>query len=227
MNTNMISSSAAPYWISAERGVKTGEACEKSFGDFLEEGIAVSKADSFRKKFSVTEPSYTITDEEAEYFRQKYGEKYDEDTVADLYYELADKNIISRNDAGWGSNYGEARPLSSFKSITYIGGGDPYGLRNCLYRDYGFVSDKVHFKDVSRTDKDSPYKPLWESFKKTYHCDRNTWEDVLQENLDFERYIKENKSISDYEFQQHRAKVIEGLEKTKDVITRIFGEVTL
>ncbi|MDE6595125.1 MAG: hypothetical protein K2K44_03860 [Oscillospiraceae bacterium] len=189
--------------------------------------IAVNNTDSVRSKIHISEPSYTVTDEEAEYFREKYGEKYDEDTVAKLYYELSDKGIISRNDAFRASGVDEIKPLSSYRSITYIGGGDPYGLGKCLYRNYGFVSDKVYVKDVSRTDKDSPYKPLWESFKKTYHCDKNTWEDVLQENLDFECYIKENRKTADYEFQQHREKVIEGLEKTKDVITRIFGEVTL
>lgn len=173
------------------------------------------------------EPVYNVTDEEADYFLEKYGEKYDEDTAQKLYYELADKGIISRNDAGRASNTIEIMPLSAAKSITYIGGGDPYGLRQYLNRDIGFVSDRVYAKDVSRTDIHSPYKALWESFKKAYHRDIDTWEDALQENIDFERYVKENRKTADYEFQQHSDQVIEGLEKTKDVITRIFGEVTL
>ena len=173
-------------------------------------------------KISVAKPSYTITDEEVEYFREKYGEEYDEETVAELYYELVEKGIISRNDAFRASGVDEIRPLSSYRSITYFGGGDPYGLGINLTRDIGFVSDKVYVKDVSRTDKDSPYKILWDNFKKTYHRDIDTWEDALQETIDFNRYVKENKSTSDYLFQQHRDQLIEGLEKTKDVILKIF-----
>lgn len=172
-------------------------------------------------------PCYTIKDEEAEYFLEKYGEKFNEDTVQELYYELADKGIVSRNDAGNASGVLEIMPLSAARSITYMGPGPGYGLEKYLNDNRGFVSDKVYVKDVSRTDKNSPYKKLWESFRKTYDRSIDTWEDALQENIDFERYVKENKPDADYLFRQHSDSVIEGLEKTKDVITRIFGEVTL
>lgn len=76
---------------------------------------------------------------------------------------------------------------------------------------------------MSRTDKDSPYKALWESFKNKYDRSIDSWLDKLQENIDFERYVRENKIGADDVFRQHRDKVIEGLEKTKDVISRIFG----
>ena len=178
-------------------------------------------------KISVAKPSYTITEDEAEYFREKYGYTYSEEKAAELYYELADKGIVSRNDAGRASNTIEIMPLSAAKSITYIGGGDPYGLGQYLNRNIGFVSDRVYAKDVSRTDIHSPYNVLWDNFKKTYKRDIDTWGDALQETIDFERYVKENRKTADYEFRQHRDQVIEGLEKTKDVITRIFGEVTL
>ena len=173
-------------------------------------------------KISVAKPSYTITEDEAEYFREKYGYTYSEDKAAELYYELADKGIVSRNDAGRASNTVEIIPLSAAKSIRYIGGGDPYGLGQYLNRDIGYVSDRVYAKDESRTDKDSPYKILWDNFKKTYHRNIDTWEDALQETIDFNRYVKESKSTSDYVFQQHREQLIEGLEKTKDVILKIF-----
>lgn len=182
----------------------------------------VSAMEAMTGKITVTKPSYYITDEEAEHFREKYGE-YDEKAAYELYYELAEKGIVSRNDAYRASGVDEIRPLSSYKSITYFGGGDPYGLGQNLNRDIGFVSDKVYVKDVSRTDKDSPYKILWENFKKTYDRKTDTWKGALQETIDFERYIKENKSTADYVFQQHRDKVIEGLERTKDVIFKIFG----
>ena len=173
-------------------------------------------------KISVAKPSYTITEDEAEYFREKYGYSYSEEKAAELYYELADKGIVSRNDAGRASNTVEIIPLSAAKSIRYIGGGDPYGLGQYLNRYIGYVSDRVYAKDESRTHKDSPYKVLWDNFKKTYGRDIETWEDALQETIDFNRYVKENKSTSDYVFQQHREQLIEGLEKTKDVILKIF-----
>ena len=178
--------------------------------------------EAMTEKFSVAKPSYTITEDEAEYFREKYGYTYSEEKAAELYYELVEKGIVSRNDAGRASNTVEIIPLSAAKSIRYIGGGDPYGLGQYLNRDIGYVSDKVYAKDVSRTDKDSPYKVLWDNFKKTYDRDIETWEDALQETIDFNRYVKENKSTSDYVFQQHREQLIEGLEKTKDVILKIF-----
>lgn len=173
-------------------------------------------------KISAAKPSYTISEDEAEYFREKYEDTYSEEKAAELYYELAGKGIISINDAARSSGTSVAMPLSAFNSITYFGGGDPYGLRKELNRDIGFVSDRVYIKDVSRTDKDSPYKILWDNFKKTYDREINTWKDALQETIDFERYVEENKSNADYLFRQHRDKVIEGLEKTKDVILKIF-----
>lgn len=176
------------------------------------------------KKISVTKPSYTVTEEEAEYFREKYGDTYSEETAAKLYYELADNGIVSRNDAGRASNTVEIIPLSAVKSITYFGGGDPYGLRNFLNGGgSGSIAEKVYVKDVSRTDKNSPYRVLWNNFKKTYDRKINTWKDALQENIDFERYVKENRNTEDYVFQHHCTQVIEGLENTKDVILKIFG----
>lgn len=173
-------------------------------------------------------PYYSIKDEEAEYFLEKYGEKYDEDTARELYYELADKGIISRNDACNASGVLEIIPLGSIKGAVYFGthlngreNMSPLGSFSTLSGNAAYV------KDVSRTDKNSPYKKLWESFKKANDRGMDTWEDVLQENIDFERYLKEVKGSGDYLLQRHFDDVIEGLERTKDVITRIFGEVTL
>lgn len=162
------------------------------------------------------EPCYNITDEEAAYFLEKYGEKYNEETAADLYYELADKGAISENDAGNASGTLKVRRVYGFTGITYGGVG----------KAHVDLSEGVIVKDVSRTDNASPYKSLWESFKKEYDRDIDTWEDALQENIDFERYLKEARS-GDYLLQQHYDDVIAGLERTKDIVVRIFGEVTL
>lgn len=184
----------------------------------------VSAMESMTGKISAPEPSYSVTDEEAEYFREKYGDTYNEEKARELYYELADKGIISINDAARSSGTSVAMPLSTFNSITYFGGGDPYGLRNNLNRDIGFVSDRVYIKDVSRTDKDSPYKILWDNFKKTYDREINTWEDALKENIEFERYRKDRAEETGASAQWHFDKVLESLERTKGVIFRIFGE---
>lgn len=40
-----------------------------------------------------------ITDEEAEYFLEKYGEKFNDSDLSKLLDELAEKNIISKDDA--------------------------------------------------------------------------------------------------------------------------------
>lgn len=247
-----ISSAKSPYLLQVERSNRPKatygnrfrialekEKAESQVSETAEEEEAVSKYDNEEaeavSKINEAEeeeeenevPCYTIKDEEAEYFLEKYGEKYDEDKAGELYYELADKGIISRNDACEASGVLEIIPLSACGTMTYWGYGSEYGLKQYLNRDIDFAGDRAYVKDVSRTDKNSPYKKLWESFKKTYDREIDTWEDALQENIDFERYVRENKSDYGHLFRWHCDGVTEGLEKTKDVISRIFGEVTL
>ena len=177
-------------------------------------------------KISAPKSSYTITDEEAEYFREKYGNAYNENAAGELYYELADKSIISTNDASRASGINGIIPLSAFKSITYFGSGSGYGLEKYIGADMGFVSNRVFIKDICRTDENA-YKYEWESFKEKYDRNINTWEDKLQESIDFERYLKEiaknSTSGKHYPDQWHFDNVIENLEKTKEVIFQIFG----
>lgn len=238
-----ISSAKSPYLLQVERSnrpkatygnrfrIALDEEAESQVTETAEEEEATKEVKE-ENPFSLEEAEeekyvsvYNITDEEADYFLEKYGEKYNEDTAAKLYYELADKGIISRNDAGSASGVLEIIPIGSVKNFgTHLNG---CGNMSPLGSFSSLNGDAVYVKDVSRTDKDSSYKPLWESFKKAYDRDIDTWEDALQENIDFERYVKENRNTADYVFQQHCDQVIEGLEKTKDVITRIFGEVTL
>lgn len=177
-------------------------------------------------KISAPKSSYTITDEEAEYFREKYGNAYNENAAGELYYELADKSIISTNDASRASGINGIIPLSAFKSITYFGSGSGYGLEKYIGADMGFVSNRVFIKDICRTDENA-YKYEWESFKEKYDRNINTWKDKLQESIDFERYLKEiaknPTSGKHYPDQWHFDNVIENLEKTKEVIFQIFG----
>lgn len=246
-----ISSAKSPYLLQVERSNRPkatygnrfriavdGEEAESQVTETAEEEEEVTKyyneeAEAVGKTNDKEEeenefPYYSIKDEEAEYFLEKYGEKYDEDKAQDLYYELADKGIISRNDACNASGVLEIIPIGAVKTAVYFGT-HLNGRENMspLGSFSGLTGDAVYVKDVTRTDKDSPYKALWDNFKKAYDRGIDTWEDVLQENIDFERYVKENRKTADYVFQQHCDQVIEGLEKTKDVITRIFGEATL
>lgn len=226
MKIENITGAAYNNYIQNSKAAVSGNdfitACKQALEN-SKEAYAASAKETVTEKLFISEPSYTVTETEAEYFRGKYGEEYNEEKAAELYYELAEKGIISINDAARSSGTSVAMPLSAFNSITYFGGGDPYGLRQELNRDIGFAGDRVYIKDVSRTDKDSPYKALWESFKNKYDRSIDSWLDKLQENIDFERYVRENKIGADDVFRQHRDKVIEGLEKTKDVISRIFG----
>lgn len=230
-----ISSAKSPYLMQVERSnrpkatygnrfrVALDEEEKNQVTETAEEEEAAKEVKEEENRFALEEaeeeidgPRYNITDEEADYFLEKYGEKYNEERAAELYYELADKGAISENDAGNASGTLKVRRVYGFTGITYGGVG----------KAHVDLSEGVIVKDVSRTDKDSPYKSLWESFKKEYDRDIDTWEDALQENIDFERYLKEARS-GDYLLQQHYDDVIAGLERTKDIVVRIFGEVTV
>lgn len=231
-----ISSAKSPYLLQVERSDRPKATYGNRFRIAVEEEKAKSEVTETAEEEEAAketeeknpyalqetegtpyEPCYNITDEEAEYFLEKYGEKYDEERAAELYYELAEKGVISENDAGNASGTLKVRRVYGFTGITYGGVG----------RAHVNLDESVVVKDVSRTDKNSPYKILWDNFIKTYDREIDTWEDALQETIDFERYVKDDVSHRDYVSQQHYSKVIENLEKTKDIISKIFGEVTL
>lgn len=172
----------------------------------------LSAMESMTGKTAANEPGYSVTDEEAEYFREKYGDTYNEETAYQLYYELADKGIISENDACGSSGVLAIRPLYDFDGILY-GGVGKANLR---------AGDRVFVKDVSRTDENA-YKREWERFKSEYDREITTWEDAVQESIDFERYLKDNSDGRDLASQWHFDKVAEDLEKVKNVIFQIFG----
>lgn len=173
---------------------------------------AVSVMESMTGKTVGKTPSYAVSDDEAKYFREKYGDTYDDKTVHELYYELADKGIISKNDASTSSGVLEILCVDGFNGMLNGGMGNAH-LR---------VKERVFVNDVCRTDENA-YKHEWDSFKGKYNHDVTTWKDAVQESIDFEHYLKENKSNEDYLLQWHFNSVIESLEKTKGVIFQIFG----
>lgn len=188
----------------------------------------VSAMESMTGRISAPEPSYSVTDEEAEYFREKYGDTYNEEKARELYYELADKGIISENGAGYASDTlavrrveilgPDGRPVKNLADYISFPGCTPVKMRTRQ------IGGRVLINDISRTDKDSPYKNLWDSFKKTYDREIITWEDALKENIEFERYLKDRAEETDASTQWHFGSVLENLEKIKDVIFQIFGE---
>lgn len=178
----------------------------------------------------VPKPDYTITEEEKEYFREKYGETYSEEAAGQFYYELAKKEIISNSDATGASDTIQVMPLSEIKRVIWIGPGpDIFHVEerwNNIIASKEYCGETIYPRDTNLTFKDD-FKSEWEYFKNSYGKKTETWEDELQLTLDFEHYLKEiaknSTSGKKYPSQEQFDKIIESLEKTKDIISQIFG----
>ncbi len=156
------------------------------------------------------EPSYTLTDEEAEYYRKTYGEDYDEEKSKHLYDQLAKDGVISRNDANTASGY------YLIGSLEYIGGGmyrtkEQYLVKNIMFTD----DSKESFKDE------------WNTFKSQYDREPVTYDDALQEQIDFrvwwKNYALDQPSDNPQPSQETLDKWIESLKRTRAVINQIYG----
>lgn len=186
----------------------------------------LSTMESMTGKAAINESRNPVTDEDIKYFREKYGDMYNENTVGELYYELADKGIISINDACSSSGEIALMPLSAVKKVIYFGTYLPGSEYIKPLRSFSdLTNDVAYIKDISRTEKGT-YKPEWDRFEAEYDSNTNTWKDALQKSIDFERYLKEiaksSTSEKHYPSQWRLDSVIESLEKTKDVISQIF-----
>ena len=217
MSTNMISSATAPYLLYGERSGKPRETYGNRFSDALEKEkaknnitesaveIAVNEMDNARKETAGHSPSYTVTEEEAEYFREKYGEEFDEGNPYQLFYELASKNIISRDDA--------VRSSGIAHIITVCN-----GVKNDYY-----------------SDKHGWCNSYYDRFMGSYDKEINTWQDVAQKQYDFWQYMinlderlvtpdgtyfQSSKEQMNVDFRRE----CESILKVKDVLTQIFGE---
>ncbi len=187
----------------------------------------VSTMESMTNKAFVSEPSYTITDEEREYFRDKYGEEYDKEKVGELYYELADKGIISETDAGEASGIGAVR-LVDLSNVPYM------GLGNCSLAsriNSGALkvrAGKRQFVEGTAFTDERAYKKENDDFNSKYDKEVNTWEDALQKQMDFLEYFKEQSLKNTDSSEKRYPSGIsfemwqESLEKTKRIIKQIF-----
>lgn len=215
---NMISSTSAPYLLHTERSGKEKQTFGNRFRDVLEKEksenkivvsaaeIAVNEMDRVRKE----QPSYTVTKEEAEYFREKYGEEYNEEQPYQLFYELAEKKIISSDDADRTSGY--SRIFSE------------YMRQNGTWKEH-FTNHNTY----------GCYNSYYERFMGTYDKEINTWQDVAQREYDFSQYLidlderlvtpdgtyfQSSKEQMNVGFQRE----CESILKVQNVLTQIFGE---
>ena len=172
--------------------------------------------------------SYTVTDEQAEYFREKYGENYDEETLADLFYELADEGIISYDDASKSTCCGCIRRA---EIIGYVD--PPPGVEPAKWTLLNLKSGRFQEKPgeilYSKHRDILPYE--YEDFKRDYNKDVVTWEDFIQEQRDFYEYMKNRDTAYDAErnLRPNNPLVgyderLEGVERAADVIKQIFGQ---
>ncbi len=166
-------------------------------------------------------PSYTVTEEEAEYFREKYGEEFDEEKPYQIFYELAQKNIISSDDAGEASGYGHLIIVTEGS----VGVEDLDEFNKLLKSS----AAKEYYTNSSWLDK------YYDKFQSNRHNEIKTWKDVAQEQYDFHSYLintdEELLTPLGTPFQSSReemnrkfAESCEGILKVINVLDQIFGD---
>ena len=174
------------------------------------------------------QPRYTLTDEEAEYFREKYGENYDKDSLADLFYELADEGIISYDDAANSTCCGF---VGIMEIVGYVP--PPPGVEPGKWTQINLRSGRFQYKphELLHAKNRDIFKKEYEEFKQDYDKDVVTWEDFIQEQRDFYEYLRNRDTLYDVEGNP-RPNItgvsyderLEGLERAAEVIKQIFGQ---
>ncbi|MDE6595124.1 MAG: hypothetical protein K2K44_03855 [Oscillospiraceae bacterium] len=236
MSTNMISSATAPYLLYGERSGKPRETYGNRFSDALEKEkaqnnivvsaaeIAVNEMDNTRKETAVSEPSYTVTEEEAEYFREKYGEKYNDSEPFKLFDELAKNNIISQDDACAASRKSgicrvEGLPPPDIIDKLCAANGGHYTFRNL----------KFYFGKPDYTNNGSS---TYDEFRESKNTPIKTWQDYVQDNYDYYQYLMDNyTTLRDFSGKPYMTDIdeffgsrCEAAERVQNVLTQIFGE---
>lgn len=237
-----ISSSKSPYLLQIERSNRPKATYGNRFRIELksekaksqttetaeeeEEMKEVGGEDSFDlppKEESSDLPCYSITDEEAEYFLEKYGEKYNEENRFKLFDELAAKNIISKDDA---------EIASRKNSIGIIRGGPPPEFVEKMIAKYGYCSwgnAKVIWQNAVYGDSYDKYK------EQSNDMPINTWQDYVQDNYNYYKYIRDTDDVLfdihgnafTSEYQKSFDDYCEKTLRVQDVLAQIFGEVSL
>lgn len=236
-----ISSSKSPYLLQIERSNRPkatygnrfrielkSEKAESQTTETAEEEEEMKEVggeDSFdlpSEEESSDLPCYSITDAEAEYFLDKYGEKYNEENRFKLFAELASKNIISKDDA---------EIASRKNSIGIIRGGLPPEFEKKMIAKYGYCNCKI---DVIW--QNAVYGDSYDRYKEQSNdTPINTWQDYVQDNYNYYKYIRDTDDVLfdihgnafTSEYQKSFDDYCEKTLKVQNVLAQIFGEVSL
>lgn len=206
-----VSAVNGAYWLPTER-----ENVKADKGNGFAEALATAKAKETAADSvpTVCTPSYTITEEEAEYFREKYGEEYDEEHPYQLFYELVEKNIISEGDACSACDYGFFIGVES-GDLNEINRQLTNGTADVWYSNY------------------TCFKRYNEIFKSSYDKEIKTWQDIAQRKYDFFQYLIDWKgelltpdgtkfAKSKEEMNVGFKEACNSIMKVKDVLSQIF-----
>lgn len=193
-----VSSAASPYWLHIEHSTKSTSALKNTFCDVLKNEQAINNAsvsDELQSDTAIqeiaakedvretSEPSYTVTEEEAEYFREKYGEKFDDNEPFEFFDELAEKNIISQDDAYDASRKNRICLVEGFPNTDIID--------KLLAVNGGHYSFNVKF-NFKKSDYTDSGNSTYNEYLRGKNEPVNTWQDYVQDNYDYYKYLMEN-----------------------------------
>ena len=189
------------------------------------------------------EYSYTVTEEQAEYFREKYGEDFDDETVGRLFDELHLKGIMSDKDSRYASGKSWAYTIGLFDEYgtNIMDGANSAGLPDkyskIITKDkYGNTvvtfPSKINYDDFQFYD-DYEYKNAYKRFEYEYDKEVTTWKDYLEKRLAFVEYLRscDRSKMSDFLDDSGNLwltdKMLDDMEdnirKAAEVIDQIFG----
>lgn len=226
-----ISSVTSSYWTHVEQSNKSKSALKSTFYDALNNEKSVNNADVSDEPQAVTtvkdareasEPIYTVTEEEAEYFRKKYGEEYNDDNQFRLFDELAEKNIISAEDSYKASRKNRIGLIEGLPDLDTIhrliaeNGGHYCFDMKVIYNESYFPDNGNNTYDEFRRSKNTPI---------------NTWQDYVQDNYDYYQYLMENYTmLRNFAGEPYVTDVngifssrCESAERVQKVLSQIFG----
>ena len=171
-------------------------------------------------RITSSKPSYSVTEAEAEYFREKYGEKYNDDDPFKLFDELAEKNIISRKDAKIASRKSGMFWVEGFSPPEY---NDDFELLNRLMANGQIIASAYYEKLV--------YGDSYDKYRQQNNTPITTWQDYVQDNYNYYQYIRDTDDVlfkADGNAFTNRDKnsfnvYCERTLKVQNVLAQIFG----
>lgn len=222
----------SPYLPQAKHSGIPKAAYGEQFSDILEKEQALSRTDEIAASETSKDPygsSYTVTKEQAEYFREKYGKKYDEKKAEDFFLELSEHKIISWVDA-----------FETLGLNTII---RAYGITEFINTETNTVSYITNSLKAPEYKKsyltDTSFESAYVKFERQYDKAVETWQDYIQKQLDFYSYLIKSDEIpkdakGKVPVSQSKAEWNLGfksryntIEKVAGVTEQIFGEVSV